>query len=1118
MKKDPYAPLREQLDKNEPPTHWRSIEQAEGNAELKADQDAEFPRGVTGSTEWNRRDALKLGAAALALGGMACDELKNVNLPLRRPVDEILPYVRMPENLIPGARLWYATAMQRSEGALGLLVESHEGRPTKIEGNPSHPASLGATDIWAQAEVLRLYDPERARSPLEKGAKSTWEKWDALAKESFGRFAESQGKGLALIIGEDMGPTFERVLQVALTKFPQAKVVRWDPLTPDAALQGAELAFGPGSRVHFSLTKARVVYSLDSDFMTRGPEALRLAREWAKSRSPLTEGEAERMIRLYASEGVYSTTGSNADHRLRLSSAQQVDLLKALARELHGKHGIDLGELGSLAGPPEQAAQPVGGVLPADAQKFVAALARDLAGNKGASVIITGERQPAAVHALAHAINAALGGLNSTFTVSQPEGAATARVSMHEQLSGLVGALNAGEIDTLVVFDQNPVYAAAGGTKLADAFGKAKTSVHIGVLPEETGLKATWHLPQNHFLESWGDARAFDGTASIVQPLVMPLFGGKSATSLLAQLAGEVETNDKALVELTWRGAVTAAPAVAPAAVGGDGGTAGAAPVVPAQPVAAKPDPKFPLADLKAWRHAVHDGVVPGNTRVAGKGEANRSAIAQAVQAVKVQAPSKDALEVVAMTGHVLDGRLTNVSWIMELPDSMSKLCWDNAVIVSPTLAKELGITSGQKKNRYVADIVDFTAAEGRKISAPAFVLPGVAPYTVMINKGYGRTVGDIAKGVGVDVNPLLAAGPVLAGVKANRTTSDVELASTQDHFSMPGNPFHEVTFAEMTTMAAGAKERQLGLGPRPLYRSATKGAWEKDGEKPFHEGKDAPEELVQLKTPHNRPQKLLQPHDEVVYEGQQWGMVIDLGSCIGCNVCTVACIAENNIPVVGREQVMLGREMHWIRIDRYFTGDIDQPAAVHQPVTCMHCENAPCEPVCPVSATVHDEEGINSMAYNRCIGTRYCNNNCPFKVRRFNYLDFTNTGNVWKNQEQAARWQTLKLQRNPDVTVRYRGVMEKCTYCTQRVEEAKKVQKRAGLDRKAIPDGAITPACAQACPTGAITFGNINDEKSRVHQLKLSDRNYEMLQELNVRPRTTYLARVTNPNEELSS
>ncbi|MBK7857528.1 MAG: TAT-variant-translocated molybdopterin oxidoreductase [Archangiaceae bacterium] len=1108
MKKDPYAPLRDQLDKNEPPTHWRSIEQAQGDQELKAQVDSEFPAGVTASNGWNRREALKLGAAAMALGGAACDQVKELHLPLRRPVDEILPYVRMPENLIPGQRSMYATAMQRSEGAVGLLVESHEGRPTKVEGNPNHPSSLGSSDIWAQAEVLRLYDPERARTPLQAGAASTWEKWDALAKENFARFAENQGKGLAFIIGEDMGPTFERVLKLGVTKYPQAKVVRWDPLTPDAALAGGELAFGAGARVHFHLGKAKVVYALDADFMTQGPDHLRLAREWAQSRSPLHEKDAEAMTRLYASEGAYSTTGSNADHRVRVASAQQVELLKLVAAELHTKHGVDLGALGALAGPSDTAGVKLPAGANGDLEKFVSALARDLAKNKGAAVVITGERQPAAVHALAHAINAALGGLGSTFTVSADPGAQP-RTPMYEQLAGLVTALNAGEVDTLIIFDQNPLYATPGALKFADAFAKAKSTVHIGVLPEETGLKASWHLPQAHFLESWSDARAFDGTVSLVQPLVIPLFGGRTQTSLLAQICGEVETNPKALLELTWRGAATAAPVQAAATA--DGGTAAGV----AAAVSPKPDPRFPLSETRAWRHALHDGVVPNSTRPAGKGEVNRGAIATAVGALKPVAPSKESLELTAMNGHVLDGRLTNVSWIMELPDTMSKLCWDNAVLVSPQLAKELGIESAAKKNRYVADVVDLNA-EGRKISAPAFVLPGLNPYTVMINKGYGRTVGDVAKGVGVDVWPLLGSSAVLGGVKISRTGQTVELCSTQDHFSVPGNPFHEVTFAEMTALKPGMAERKLGLGERQLYRSATAAEWQKDGEKPFREG-DAPEELVQLKTP-GRPVALKQSSDAIVYEGQQWGMVVDLGKCIGCNTCTVACIAENNIPTVGREQVMLGRELHWIRIDRYFTGDIDQPAAVHQPVTCMHCENAPCEPVCPVSATVHDDEGINSMAYNRCIGTRYCNNNCPYKVRRFNYLDFTNTGNVWRNPAEADRWKTLKLQRNPDVTVRYRGVMEKCTYCTQRVEQAKYAAKRAGHDWKALPDGAVTPACAQACPTQAITFGNVNDEKSRVHELKLSERNYEMLQELNVRPRTTYLTRVRNENEELSS
>jgi Fe-S-cluster-containing dehydrogenase component len=456
-----------------------------------------------------------------------------------------------------------------------------------------------------------------------------------------------------------------------------------------------------------------------------------------------------------------------------------------------------------------------------------------------------------------------------------------------------------------------------------------------------------------------------------------------------------------------------------------------------------------------------------------------------------------------------------NLTWLQELPDGMSKLCWDNAVLVSPALAKELSIESAVKKNAYTADVVDLEA-DGRKVTVPCFVLPGLAKYTVAMLAGYGKSVGEVAKGVGVDLTPLLVDGTgIVQGVKLTRTGKTRELCSTQDHFSVPANPYKEMTFAQMTAAPPGI-ERNLGLGRRPLLRTGTTEEYLKEGGKFAKEG-NIPSDLVQLGTPNNRPSMPHQLTGDVVYEGQQWGMTIDLASCIGCNACTIACVAENNIPSVGREQVMLGRELHWIRIDRYFQGDIDDPKAAHQPLNCMHCENAPCEPVCPVAATVHDDEGINAMAYNRCIGTRYCANNCPFKVRRFNYLDFTNTGILQRDNALEARNKSLRLQRNPDVTVRYRGVMEKCTYCTQRVEEAKIAAKRAGHDRKALPDGAVTPACAQACPTQAITFGNINDPLSKVAKMKESDRNYEMLQELNIRPRTTFLARVKNENQELA-
>lgn len=1064
MKKDPYAPLRDQM--NEPPTYWRSVAHKEGDATLSAALDVEFPNGVAPADNGvSRRDALRLGGAALSLGALAgCDKL-----PLRRPVDEILPFVHQPEEVVPGLRMYYATAMQRSEGAVGLIVEANQGRPTKIEGNPKHPSSLGGSDVWAQAEVLKLYDPERARSPMQGGQASTWEKFDAMVKETSARLGAAQGKGLAFLLEGEVGPTAEKLLAAIVAKWPEAKIYRWDPLAADHAGIGAQLAFGPGSRTQVDLEKAKVVFSLESDFLMSGPNHLTLARVFGKSRAVHTKADLGKMKRLYVAEPTFSVTGSNADHRVRVASSQGVDLLKALAKALGGLSGVGLGELAPAV---EGSA-----ALPANVDKFVATLAKDLWSNRNAAVVMVGERQPAAVHALAHAINALL---NAPVMVSTT--GAAVRTSMFEQLSSLTQALTGGQVDTLVMFDVNPVYTAPGGLKFKDALAKAKTSIHFGVMPEETGLASTWHAPLAHFLESWGDARAWDGTVSLVQPLIQPIFSARPLVSALAQWAGEADLSDRKLVESTWRGA-------------------GA-----------------PLADLKAWRRALHDGVVPATAwpQSALAAKLNHAAIVKELGAIKGAAPSKDALEVIAAHGAVLDGRLTNVSWIMELPDSMSKLVWDNAALMSPQLAQELGVDSAVRKNAYQADVVKFEVA-GRSITAPVFVLPGLAPYSVVINKGYGRAIGEVSKGVGVDVGPLLD-GPlnVVGGVKASKTGATVELCSTQDHFSMPGNPLRELTFATMVKEPAGAAERTLSLKDRPLFMAGTAAEYQKNGAQ-FARQADLPEKLVQLGTPKSRPTKPIQMTDEVVYEGQQWGMVIDLSSCIGCNACTIACVAENNIPVVGREQVMLGREMHWIRIDRYFSGDVEDPQALHQPMTCQHCENAPCEPVCPVSATVHDEEGLNGMAYNRCVGTRYCANNCPYKVRRFNYLDFTHTGDVYVEPYWKERMKTLKLQRNPDVTVRYRGVMEKCTYCTQRIEEAKISAKRRGEDRKKLPDGAVTPACAQACPTEAITFGNINDGKSRVHALKASERNYEVLQELNVRPRTSYLARVRNANEELA-
>ena len=1053
-KKDPYAPLRSTI--GEEPSYWRSIEHKEGHESVVEKLDVEFP---SGPPKFDRREALKLaGVSAGVLGA-----LSSCGVPVRRPVAEILPFVRTPEKAIPGVPQRYATAMPRSQGALGLVVEANDGRPTKIEGNPLHPASLGATDVWAQAEILRMYDPARGKTPIRDGrppewiSGAEWVVWDGYARESVDAWTKAQGQGLALIVEDVESPTRARLLQEFKNRYPKARVVHWDPLTPDATLLGAELAFGAGKRVRYDLSKTKVIFSLDADFLGSGPEHLALTRAFSKSRAVESRDSVAAMKRLYSAEGLWSLTGSNADHRLRIAPSLLPNVLKALAKQLGV--GFVTGDVS----------------LPPEAEKFVAGLAKDLKKNGAASVVLVGERQDPALHALGHAINAALGSaapqiLQSSFP---------ARESMYESLAGLVKELETGAVQSVVVLEANPVYTAPGGLKFADALKKAKVLIHAGLFAEETGAKATWHLPLAHFLESWGDARAFDGTVSLVQPLIRPIFGARVGNSILAQLAGVPETSDLELLKGTWS-------------------TTGAA-----------------LADGKTWRKSLHDGLVPGTTYPVVQVAPNAQAIAAKLSALPASATAADKFDLVAPYAGVLDGRLTDTSWVMELPDGMSKLVWDNAALIAPATAEAMGIRSQVKKNAYVADLVELEA-DGRKVRAPVFVLPGVAEKTIVLSHGYGRDQGYVAKGVGVDVNPILGRGSSLSNVKVTRLSETRDLCSTQDHFSVPGNPFHEITFAAMTAQKAGSPERKLGLDGRPLYRSGNAAEFEKDPAAIAEHGK-LEEKFLGPPVSASRPSQPLQLNEPITYDGQQWGMVIDLSSCTGCNACAIACQAENNIPTVGREQVLLGREMHWIRIDRYFMGDINAPKAVHQPVPCMQCENAPCEPVCPVSATVHDEEGLNSMAYNRCIGTRYCSNNCPYKVRRFNYLDFTHTGNVYVEASVKERMKSISLQRNPDVTVRYRGVMEKCTYCTQRIEAAKIHAKQEGKDRKALPDGAVTPACAQVCPAQAITFGNVGDLGSKVSALKKSPRNYEMLQELNVRPRTTYLARIRNENEELT-
>lgn len=1145
-KLDLFAPFREQYAAEEAehggPQYWRSLEHKERTEASRELVEQEFPHGSALPPAWSfeeaaadpsfgmqRRDVLKLMGASMALAGLgtAC---------VRRPEEEILPYTKQPEDVIPGVPSYYATAVPGPDGAVGVLVESHEGRPTKIEGNPDHPSSVGRADLWTQSRILELYDPDRSQKPMQmkpSKAEATWADWDSkIFPELEKAHLQKGGAGLAFLTDASFGPTFERLAGDVKKRFPEARFFHYDPLRADNTAVGTEMVFGAGTRVHYDLSRAQVILALDSNFLVEGPDHLALAAGFAKGRdfdAVPSAKDAAKMNRLYAVEGVFSTTGTNADHRLRVATGEVPAFAKALAQELLSKHGLTLpaavGDASSLL-----PALKTG--FAASNDKFLPALAKDLANRRGRAVILVGERQPAAVHALAHVLNAALGafdGPNGVAKVTRAfpavdqvatpiptsgeapapaapvEGADAAAAPVpaapslpaHEpciaSLTKLIEALHKGSVETLVILGANPAYAAPRALGLVDALGKAKTVVHAGLYLDETAHAAHFHLPLAHFLEAWDDATSWDGTLTVCQPLVEPLFKGRSALEILAQFAGEKTPKGKALVEKTWRTV-------------------------------------HRLSDHD-WRRLLHDGatqrahreVVALDGSAALQGAATR--VASAVSVLKEEAPSDSNVEVVFTTSAtVADGRFANLGWNQELPDPLTKLCWDNALVVGPALAKSLGIGSRVHKNAYQADEVELTV-DGQKAKIPVFVLPGLAPRTAYVNLGYGRThAGFVANGVGVDAWALVPKDGrrFAVGATVSKTGRKVELAGTQDHFSVEGKPIQE--------------SDTLSLGDRPLFREASATDYSKnplfarqgditalaggalveqgslvDGKK---KAPGRPTEGIQLYR--------LDPKEQPwQYDGQAWGMTIDLTACIGCNACAIACQAENNIPVVGKDSVLFGREMHWIRIDRYFTGDVDEPKAAHQAVPCMQCENAPCEPVCPVAATVHDEEGLNAMVYNRCIGTRYCANNCPFKVRRFNYFDYTHTAHLYVEAPHDERKRLLKMVRNPDVTVRFRGVMEKCTYCTQRVQEAKLSAKREGADHRNLPDGAVTPACAQTCPTGAIAFGNVNGKTKdgkpyEVARRKMSDRNYEMLSELNVRPRTTYLAKLRNTNPEL--
>ena len=983
-----FASIRESLSGASGPEYWRSLEELANTDAFQEYLHREFPEQASEFTDpVGRRQFLRLMGASLALAGVsACT---------KQPAEVIVPYVRAPEDLLPGKPLFYATAVTLGGYAAGVLVESHEGRPTKIEGNPEHPASLGATDLFAQAEILALYDPDRSQTIRQQGDIRTWSAFLGALRGVIEAKRSSQGAGLRILTGTVTSPTLVRQMAEFLAAFPSATWHQYEPASRDNVRGGAQLAFGAVVDTRYAFDKARVVVSLDADFLGAMPGSVRYIRDFAATRR--VRGESGEMSRVYAVESAAGNTGAKADHRVALRPAG----VEAFARALAAAVGVP----GAAAG-----------TVPAAAQTVLDAAARDLLSSKAASIVVPGDEQPASVHAICHAINGFLG--NTGVTVLHTDPVASAPASQLQSLRELVEAINGGSVDALLILGGNPVYDAPSDLRFREALEKVAFTARLGLYEDETSAVCQWHVPEAHSLEAWSDARAWDGTASIIQPLIAPLYAGKSVHDVLVGLSQTPGRSAYDVVRDTWKQAASAAGA---------------------------------LDAEQYWRRAVHDGIVAGTAFPLKPVTAGN-----VFAAIGAPPPSASGLDLVLRADPTVhDGRFANLGWLQETPKPFTKLTWDNTVQLSPATADRLGI-----RNEDVVEV----AAGGKTVTGPAWIVPGHADDTVTVHLGYGRTrSGRVGTGVGFDAYALRTSGAMWAapGASVKAGGGRARLASTQLHHDMEGRAI----------IRAGSLEE---------YRRNP------------HFVREMAED----------PPKTLTLYPDHTYEGYAWGMAIDLNACVGCNACVVACQSENNIPVVGREQVAKGREMQWIRVDTYYKGPAQAPEAYHQPVMCQHCENAPCEVVCPVGATVHSDEGLNDMVYNRCVGTRYCSNNCPYKVRRFNFLLYQD-------------WDTpsLKLGRNPDVTVRSRGVMEKCTYCVQRITRAKIASEKE--DRR-VADGEIVTACQQVCPAEAIVFGDINDPASRVSKLRAEALSYSLLGELNTRPRTTYLAALKNINPVL--
>ena len=990
------AEVRDKLSRAKSgPQFWRSLEELAQSDSFFEMLHREFPRQASIWPESSsRRDFLKLMTASMALAGLsAC---------VKQPLQPIVPYVRQPNEVVLGNPLFFATAMPFGAYASPALVTSHEGRPTKVDGNPEHPASLGGSCLFTQASILKMYDPDRAQIVTYLGELSTWSNYVVALNGALNSQRAIKGAGLRILSSPTSSPTMAWLMDQVQAAYPESKWIQWEPVNRNNVHAGAQLAFGQYVETRYNFEKADVILSLDADFLASGyPGFTYYARQFAIKRVPDKTG---KMSRFYSIQSTPTCTSGKADERLPVRASEIEPIARTIAAAV-GAGGAAPGNLN-----PEY-------------QKFVAAVVKDLLAHKGAALVVPGDDQPPAVHALAHAINHALGAQGNTVIYTEP-----VQVKPADQtaaLKTLVGEMNDGKVDMLVIVGANPIYGAPVDFGFADAMRKVSLRIHHSLYNDETTELAHWHVNAAYYLEQWGDTRAFDGTASIIQPLIAPLYNGKSDYEFIYSLVGSPETSGYDIVRQYWQGQIK--------------------------------------VDFEtAWRKVLNDGLIP-DTALPAKTVAPKGGDVPATAAV-----NPNAMEVIFRHDPMTyDGSWANNAWLQETPKPITNLCWDNPVLISPAQAKKSGLDTG--------DIVEISV-NGRKVNGPIWPQPGHPDNAITVFVGYGRSkCGNVGTDVGFDAYKLRSSDAMsFAETTIKKVGSGYGFAHPQG--------FQYIDYSDLP------RGESDPLYKRHVVRKATLEDFLKDP-------KFAQEEVEKPE-----PEMTLYPNYQ--YTELKWGMAIDMNKCIGCKTCIVACQAENNIPVVGKEETMRGRQMQWLRVDVYYEGGTENPYMYYQPIPCQQCENAPCEVVCPVGATVHSTEGLNDMIYNRCVGTRYCSNNCPYKVRRFNFLLFQDWGT-----------EQYKMMRNPEVSIRSRGVMEKCTYCVQRIANGRIAAER---ENRQVRDGEVITACQQACPAGAIVFGNLNDPNAEVTKIKQRQRNYQLLDDLNTRPRTSYLAVVQNPNPDI--